>query len=359
MTASATNSELGNVNVLVMAPFLGTDLSFVSDVDTRIRVLDGNAAYLAEVQAQGLPTLSGALAQGALPSLEERDALLAKADVLLISHPVLRHVASRAPRLRWVHHTQAGVSNLWESDLWDSEVMLTSSRGFVAATSIAQYVIAGVLFFARGLYDASLDKRTGHVDRSHYQTHHLQGATIGIVGLGGIGREVARFARGFSMRVVATRASIQSPQRDADGADLVLPADRLEEVAAQSDFLAICAQLTQETKGLVNRRVFACMKPSAILINVSRGELVDEDALIEALESGRIRGAVLDVYRGELEGKPPRTELMEFPQVLLTSHISGGGADRETATRDLFRQNLRKFLDAESLVNVVDRSRGY
>ena len=347
------------VNVLVMAPILGRDLSFITDVAPHIRVLDGNAAFAAELVAEGSRTTAGDLSPEALPSLEEGNVLLAQADVLLISYPVLKNIASRAPRLQWVHHTQAGVSNIWRSDLWNSRIALTSSRGFVAPASIAQYVITGALFFARGLYDAYLDKRIGSLDRSHYETTRLESTTMGIVGLGGIGQEVARLARALSMRVVATRRSVRSPQQNVDGADLLLPASQLEEVAAQSDFLAICAALTDETRGLINERIFRVMKPSAVLINVSRGDLVDEDDLIDALRSGQIRGAVMDVYQGELGGGQPRQELMELPQVFVTSHVSATGSNYVEAVRELFQENLRRFLNDEPLMNVVDRQRGY
>jgi phosphoglycerate dehydrogenase-like enzyme len=147
---------------------------------------------------------------------------------------------------------------------------------------------------------------------------------------------------------------------DADGADLVLPAGRILEVAGESDFLVVCSQLTDETRGFINAAVFAAMKPGAVLINVARGEEVDEDALIEAVMAGRIRGAVLDVYDGELAGRPPRPELVELPQILLTPHISGSG-DTNVAEplRRLFAENLRRYLDGRPLLNVVDRARGY
>ncbi len=342
-----------------MAPNLGHDLSFISEEAPEVRVLDGNAAFAAEVVAEGSRTFAGELSGGDVPSLEERNALLGQADVLLISGPVLKNIASRAPRLQWVHHTQAGVSNFWRSDLWDSQITLTSSRGLVAPDSIAQYVISAALFFSRGLYDAYQDKLTGVLDRSHYQTTRLESTTMGIVGLGGIGKEVARLARALSMRVVATRRSVRSPEHNVDGADLLLPADRLEEVAAQSDFLAVCTALTNETEGLINREVFQAMKPGAVLINVSRGEVVDEDDLIDALRSGKLRGAVMDVYQGELGGGQPRYELMELPQVFVTSHVSASGSDYGDAVRELFRENLRRFLNDEPLMNVVDRERGY
>ena len=110
---------------------------------------------------------------------------------------------------------------------------------------------------------------------------------------------------------------------------------------------------------MIDRRIIEVMKPGSVLINVSRGEVVDEDALVSGLKSGRIRGAVLDVYQGELEGIPPRQELMEMPQVLINSHASSHGADFAELVRGLFRDNLRRFLDGDPLLNLVDRSRGY
>ena len=347
------------LNVLVMAPILGSDLSFVSEVDPGIRVLDGNAAYLAELEAEGLRRRESSPEPNAAPSSEERDALFAQADVLIMSHPVLGNIASRSPRLRWFHHTQAGVSNLWRSDIWESQIVLTSSRGYVAPTSIAQYVMAGIMFFGRGLFNAYLDKRSGRLDRAGYQTIPLHEATVGIVGLGGIGKEVARLARQYSMRVLATRRSATSPQNNVEGVDLLLPADQLAEMAAQSDFLAVCTALNHETQSLIDKGIFDVMKPSAVLINISRGEIVDEDALIEALRGGGIRGVVMDVYQGELEGKPPRAELMELPQAFVTSHISSSDSNFGQAVRELFQENLRRFLADGPLLNVVDRERGY
>jgi len=171
---------------------------------------------------------------------------------------------------------------------------------------------------------------------------------------------LGRYLEAAGLRVIATRRSADAPATDTDGADLVLPADRILQVAAESDFLAVCAQLTPETRGLVDGKVFAAMKPGAVLINIARGEEVDEDALIAAVTTGRIRGAVLDVYDGELAGRPPRAELLDLPQILLTPHISArGDAGLAGPIRRLFAENLRRFLDDRPLLNVVDRDRGY
>jgi glyoxylate/hydroxypyruvate reductase A len=339
------------VTVAVIAPILGRDLSFVSDVDARVRVLDANFAAPGRWHGP----------DGRVEGDEDRlGVLLAQAEVLLFGYPVLPDLAARSPRLVWAHHTQAGVSNLAGTDLWDSEVTLTSSRGAMAATAIAEYALTAAAHFARGLHEATRQKAAGQFTREGYAMSSLRGATMGIIGLGGIGRETARLARAVGLRVIGTRHSVTAALPDADGADLVLPAGRILEVAAESDFLVVCSQLTDETRGFINAAVFAAMKPGAVLINVARGEEVDEDALIDAVKAGRIRGAVLDVYDGELAGRPPRPELVGLPQILLTPHISGSG-DTNVAEplRRLFAENLRRYLDGRPLLNVIDRARGY
>jgi phosphoglycerate dehydrogenase-like enzyme len=342
---------MDEVNVAVIAPVLGQDLSFVSDVDPRVRVFDANFA------APGHRAGSDDPAASRSDSLAD---ILAQAEVLLVGYPVPAGLVARSPRLVWAHHTQAGVSNLAGTDLWASEVTLTSSRGAVAATAIAEYALAAAAHFARGLHEAARQKAAGRFTRQGYQTLTLRGATMGIIGLGGIGQEVARLSRAAGMRVIGTRRSVTAALPDADGADLVLPADRILEVAAESDFLVVCSQLTAETEGFINAPVFAAMKPNAVLINVARGEEVDEDALVEAVNAGRIRGAVLDVYAGELAGRPPRPELTRLPQILLTPHISGSGeANMAEPLRRLFAGNLQRYLDGQPLLNVVDRARGY
>jgi len=343
---------MDEVNVAVMAPILGRELSFVSDVDPRVRVFDAN--FAAPGRHSGPAGAAGAAAPGPLAGI------LAQAEVLLVGYPVPADLAALSPRLRWAHHTQAGVSNLAGTDLWDSEIILTSSRGAVAATAIAEYALAAAAYFARGLHEAARQKAAGQFTRAGYQMLTVRGATMGVIGLGGIGQEVARLSRAAGMRVIGTRRSVTTALPDADGADLVLPADRILEVAAESDFLVICSQLTAETRGFINAPVFAAMKPDAVLINVARGEEVDEDALVDAVTAGRIRGAVLDVYAGELEGRPPRPELTGLPQILLTPHVSGSGDTTMAGPlRRLFAENLRRYLDGQPLLNVVDRTRGY
>jgi phosphoglycerate dehydrogenase-like enzyme len=188
----------------------------------------------------------------------------------------------------------------------------------------------------------------------------VAGATVGIVGLGGIGQEVARLARAVGMRVVGTRRSVAEAQTNIYAADLVLPASHLPELLAQSDFVVICSQLTPETKGMIGHRAFAAMKTGSVLINIARGEEVDEHALLDAIQSGHLRGALLDVYDGELAGERPRAELLDVPEILLTPHISASGdASSAEPVKRLFAGNLRRFINSEPMLNLVDRTRGY
>ena len=336
MATPDSRSQRDGVGVLVVAPSLGRDLGWLAEIDPRVHVIDGN--------------------DGAA----QPEAVWADAEVLLVGFPVPRELAARLPALRWAHHPQAGVSNLHASDLWASSVTLTSGRGHVAPSAIAEYVIAAAFHHASGLHEAARQKGAGEFVHAAYDLRTVAGSTMGVVGLGGIGGEVARLARAVGMRVVATRRSVTSPQEGVDGVDLLLPPERLTDLVAESDVVAVCTPLTFQTRRLIDARVLAAMRPNAILVNVARGELVDEEALVRALRSRQIRGAVLDVYEGELDGQPPRRELVEMPQVVLTPHISGVG-DRAAIERckELFAENLRRFLDGRPLLNVVDRSRGY
>ncbi|HEY7466628.1 MAG TPA: NAD(P)-dependent oxidoreductase, partial [Dehalococcoidia bacterium] len=311
------------IAVVVCAPLIGRDLTPIRALEPSIRLIDGNDAFDAYNQS---------LRQGDQDAIaakrRELDALLAQAEVLCLSIPVLREIVTQAPKLHWLHHTQAGVSNLWATDVWAMEdVVLTSGRGHVRPTAMAEYAIAGALTFARGLHDAYLDKPNGRLDRSHYAPVRIEGSTMGIVGLGGIGSEVARLAKALGMRVIATKRTTDG---DAPNVDVLLPPSGVKQMAAESDFIVLSTQLTQETLKLIDADVLAVMKPSAVLVNVSRGEVIDEDAMFEALRTGKLRGAVVDVFDGELDGKPPRPEFFTLPNAVLTPHISTGGTVNDT-----------------------------
>jgi phosphoglycerate dehydrogenase-like enzyme len=343
------------LTVVVCAPILGRDLGPIRSISPTLNVIDANAAF--EDWRAARRAADQQMLTDATKRLSES---LAEADVLCMMYPMLEEVVTLAPRLRWLHHTQAGVSNLWSSDVWTARhVLITSGRGHVRPTAIAEYCLAAASGFARGLHDGYLDRHRGRLDLTHYRPLRIAGATMGVVGLGGIGKEVARLSQALGMRVVATRRSAVAVFQNVDHADLIVPPAQMGRLAAESDFIAVCTALTHETQRLLNAEFFAQTAKEPLLVNISRGEVVDETAMLDALDGGRLRGAVLDVYDGELERKPPRPELLSHPNIVLTPHVSGLGAAEDGSFMALFCENLQRYLNGEELLNVVDRDRGY
>ena len=286
---------------------------------------------------------------------EERDALLAAARVVVIGFPFPLDIGARAPILEWVHQRPAGASNLRRGDLWDAGVVVTSSRGRAHNLPIAEYAVAGILHFAKGLQVAETERAERRFRAPAYAPVQLAGKTVCVVGAGGIGREVGRLCAALGMRVVGTR---RSPAPPSHGFVEIRGADGLHDLLADSDFVVVCCQWTPETENLIGRDAFAAMKDGAALVNIARGEIVDEEALIAALAAGKIRGAALDVYTGEFDHAPdPR--LWGDPRVLLTPHISAAADVGSHRGADLFVENLRRFVAGEPLENVIDWARGY
>jgi phosphoglycerate dehydrogenase-like enzyme len=284
----------------------------------------------------------------------ERDALLAGADVILGGFPVAVDLRARAPRLRWFHQTPAGASNLRRCDLWDSDIVVTTSRGLGNTLAIAEYVVAAFLHFSRGINQAAVDRVTGAFDRFAYRPVLFAGKTVCVVGAGGIGREVGRLCAALGARVVGTR---RSPTGELPpGFAEVGGTGRLMELLGDASFVAVCCQWTPETDGLIGPEALAAMAEGAVLVNVARGEVINEAALEQAVD--RLGGVALDVYVGEFEHPPPPW-LWDHPRVLVTPHISGGSDDRSNRPIELFVENLEALVAGEPLRNVIDWSRGY
>jgi glyoxylate/hydroxypyruvate reductase A len=288
---------------------------------------------------------------------QDRDRLLAAADIVLGGWPFPLDLRARAPRLKWFHQRPAGASNLLRGDLWGSDVTVTTSRGSASSLAIAEYAVAGILHLAKGLYRATVDRDEGTFNARAYRPMLLDGKTVCVVGAGGIGQEVGRLCAALGMRVVGTRRHASSGQLPPGFSEIGDAAD-LARYLPDSDIVAICCQWTPETDRLFNQDRFAAMKPGSILVNVARGEIVDEDALADALERNHLRGAALDVYVGEFE-RPPIARLWSDPRVLITPHISGASDQDRHGGVDLFCENLRAWLDGRPMRNVIDWTRGY
>ncbi len=280
---------------------------------------------------------------------EEVDAHLPWAEVLL-AWAVPDGWVERAGRLRWVHVTSAGVDHLWGGALWRSDVLLTNSRG-VHATPMAEHVLGWLLAFARNLH-----VHLEHQRQRRWQREvggQLAGSTVGIVGLGAVGQEVARLCKALGARVLGTRRR----PGPVPHVDRVLGPEGLQEVLENSDYVVLTLPLVPATRGLLGRQELRRMKPHAVLVNVGRGGLVDEEALVEALREGRLRGAALDTFA--TEPLPPDSPLWTLPNVLLSPHVAGDFHGYRDRVVGLFCDNLRRYLAGEPLRNVVDREAGY
>jgi phosphoglycerate dehydrogenase-like enzyme len=189
-----------------------------------------------------------------------------------------------------------------------------------------------------------------------YAPHVLRGKTVGIVGLGHIGGEVARLSKAFGMKVIATRRSTKKEGKSRN-VDLLLPQSRVKEMLAESDYVVLSVPLTPETRHIIGEAELKAMKPTAYLINIGRGNLIDEAALLRALDEKRIAGAGLDVTA--TEPLPKESRLWDFDNVILSPHVAGGMEDYMLRATDLFCDNLRRYLDGKKLRNLIDRKRGY
>lgn len=349
------------MKVVLIAPVSKRERARIVGVDSRLEVEDAWELFGPELVADWprhtadwyLPRRFQALTDTEVLRVR-RDELLAAAEVVCITFPPPNRVAGRAPNLRFVHQLPAGVSNLSRSDLWRAGIPVTSGRGAGGTLPIAEWTIAAMLALFKDLPRAFSQRARGQFDRRAFRGRQLAGKTLAVVGLGGIGREVARLGRALGMRVIGTRRS-DAPVEHVDA--LYRPAE-LHAMLAQSDVVVVAAQLTAETHHVLDAAALSAMKPGAVLINVARGELVDEAALVAALTAGHLGGFAADVYAGEFDHAPP-AQLLAFENVLLTPHTSGQTEHPATGSLDLFRENLRRCLAGEPLLNQVDWERGY
>ncbi|HEU4560952.1 MAG TPA: D-2-hydroxyacid dehydrogenase [Longimicrobium sp.] len=266
--------------------------------------------------------------------------------------------AAAAGTLRWAHSASAGVGGVLYREMVESDVVLTNSAG-THAEPIAETVLAMILHFARG-FDFAVRAQAARRwnkepwDAPDAPVRELAESTVGLLGLGGIARAVARRAVALGMRVVATR---RSPGDGPPGVEVLRGDDALDRLLSISHYLVVTVPRTRETEGMIGARELARLPAGAVVTNVSRGDVIDEDALVDALREGRLRGAGLDVFREE----PLRSEssLWTLPNTLLLPHVSGTSRGFWRRETDLIVTNVRRYLAGESLLNTVDKQAGY
>jgi phosphoglycerate dehydrogenase-like enzyme len=287
-------------------------------------------------------------------SLPELSAALQDAQVLFVwdfRSTLLREAWPHARHLEWVHVAGAGVDAVVFPDLAQSDVVLTNSRG-VFDQPIAEYVLGLMLAFAKDL-PTTLDLQRRHVWQ-HRESERLAGQTLLVVGAGGIGRAIGRLARAVGLQVLAAARTPRSS--DPDLGRVVAMTD-LDTVLPQADYVVVAAPLTPETEGIFGAQAFARMKSTARFINVGRGPLVDEAALVDALRSRRIAGAALDVFVHE--PLVPDHPLWNLPGLIVSPHMSGDFVGWLPALAKLFVDNFQRWWRGDPLLNVVDKQRGY
>ena len=338
---------MDSINVLVIAPAFDESIPSSSDdiikqisrVSSILNVIDGSIPAMAEFRNKP-------------DGKEEFNALLAEAEViygLFFS----RDIVARSPRLKWVQTMSAGVDRFTGTDIWNSPVILTGVSG-IAATPIGEFVLTYMLMFAK---QAPLFVRS---QLKHEWTRFLptvlRDKTVGIIGLGNIGREVARLAKAFGMKVIAARRSTWGSSQ-AKYVDKLLPTAQLKQLLGESDYVVVATPLTPETTGLIGAEELRAMKPSGYIMNIGRGGLIDEEALIRALDEKQIAGAGLDVTA--IEPLPPDSRLWDYDNVILSPHVSGGMEDYMQKATDLFCENLHRYINGKKLINIVNKKRGY
>lgn len=293
---------------------------------------------LASAAFKGRDALGGV----AVDDIDSLRAAIVDAEILVLAPrygTMLREVWSAAKKLRWIHALGAGVETLPFDLLRDSDVIVTNSRG-VYADALAEFVVGAMLWFAKDFRRLINNQRERKWEP--FAVQRLEGATVGIIGYGSTGQAIARRVGAFDMRVLTLR------RRGGTTLDELIPA---------SDYVVVSTPLTEETRHLIDVRRLAQMRPSAVLINISRGAVVDEQALIDALRERRIRGAALDVF--DSEPLPAESPLWTLENVLLSPHSADLTTDSHDRAIALFRRNLERFRKGEPLENVVDKTAGY
>lgn len=289
-------------------------------------------------------------------SAEELREAVPQADVLMNgmgNADLFRGLFPQAKAVRWVHSLSAGVENILTPELVQSPVPLTNARG-VFAESLGEFVVAAALFFAKDLRRMVRSQAAGKWDQFDVDVLYRQ--SMAIVGYGEIGRAAARRAKALGMKIYASR---RRPEllKDDPLVDQGFSPDRLAEMIAKADYVVAAAALTPETRGLIGEKEIAAMKPSAVIMNVGRGPVIDEKALVRALQENRIRGAALDVF--DKEPIPESHPFWTLENVLLSPHTADHTEGWLNDATQFFVDNFLRFYKGEPLENIVDKKAGY
>lgn len=280
-------------------------------------------------------------------------ALLARTDILFdFDHTHRDDLPLLAPKLKWIQTTSAGIGQFVKRYGYDRTGWIFTTASGVHARPLAEFCLMAMLLFAKSYALMDVQKREARWQRFH--NTELRGKTVGIIGLGKIGRELAGVCKFFDMQVIGTRRDTSRSVATVDG--LYAP-DQLEQLLPQVDFLVLSTPHTPETDGLLNAERIGLLQPSAVLINIARGAIVDQKALTRALQAGKLAGAALDV--ADPEPLPPDDPLWQMPNVIISHHSASTADTENNKLTDLFIRNLGKYLADKPLENRLDVDRLY
>ncbi len=293
-------------------------------------------------------------------SISDLEPFATDADVILYSGltpkiPTLGELWVKTPKVRWVHSLSAGVEKVLSPELIESDVPVTNARG-VFKRPLAEFALLGMLYFYKQVPLMRANQKAHHW--SNFSVEWLPGKIMGVVGFGEIGRECATLAKAAGMTIYATRRNLHKSENDPV-LDRAFPLSELNQMLREVDVLVTAAALTPETRHIISDPQFEVMKASAIIINVGRGPLIDEPAMVRALQEKKIRGAALDVF--EVEPLPEDSPLWDMNNVLVSPHCTDRTADPDwlDLSMQLFIENFRLFVEGKELKNLVDKRAGY
>lgn len=282
--------------------------------------------------------------------------LLAKAEIHFdFDHTNIGELKNLIPNTKWIQGTSAGIGQLLvRAGLIDRPITYTTASG-VHATALSEFAIMSMLWAAKDAFHMLREQKAKHWARTC--ARDLPGRTVGIVGLGKIGRAIAQKSRALGMKAIGTRRVVRPGETDDPDVDLLVPQTNLEPLLRAADFLVLSCPLTTETEGLIGAKELAMLPRGAWFINVARGPVVDEQALIASLRSGHLAGAFLDVF--QTEPLPAESPLWEMPNVLVSPHSASTVERENERLTELFCDNLGRYLRGEPLRNAFDKEKMY
>ena len=266
---------------------------------------------------------------------------------------LLRELITRCPKLEWVHSRSAGLEKTLFRELVECPITLTNGSG-VFSQSLGEFVLAAILYFAKDFRRMIRSQIASKWDP--FDTTMISGCTVGIVGYGDIGRAIASRLRPMGMKILGLKRHVSASTADPL-VDQMYPPERRIEMLSLCDYIAVAAPLTSETQGMLGEGEFGAMKPNAVVINVGRGPVIDEKALVKALSKGSIKGAALDVF--DHEPLPPGHAFYQLENVLLSPHCADHTPDWLDQAMLFFIEQVKRFHNGEPLKNVVDKKLGY